>query len=64
MEDYNLACILTLPCYQRRGYGKSMGWAAITALRGFRVQVSPAFEAAAMQLALKQRQVCVLGWQQ
>lgn len=24
MEDYNLACILTLPCYQRRGYGKFM----------------------------------------
>ncbi|KAG8463613.1 hypothetical protein KFE25_003886 [Diacronema lutheri] len=23
-EDYNLACILTLPCYQRRGYGKFM----------------------------------------
>mmetsp|Transcript_23767 Transcript_23767/g.70562 ORF Transcript_23767/g.70562 Transcript_23767/m.70562 type:complete len:459 (-) Transcript_23767:321-1697(-) len=22
MEEYNLACILTLPCYQRRGYGK------------------------------------------
>ena len=21
-EEYNLACILTLPCYQRRGYGK------------------------------------------
>lgn len=21
-EDFNLACILTLPCYQRRGYGK------------------------------------------
>lgn len=23
-EDYNLACILTLPCYQRKGYGKFM----------------------------------------
>ena len=22
--EYNLACILTLPCYQRRGYGKLM----------------------------------------
>ena len=22
MEDYNVACILTLPPYQRRGYGK------------------------------------------
>ncbi len=22
MEDYNLACILTLPAYQRKGYGK------------------------------------------
>lgn len=22
MENYNLACILTLPAYQRRGYGK------------------------------------------
>ena len=22
MEDYNLACILTLPAYQRNGYGK------------------------------------------
>ncbi|CAG0891899.1 unnamed protein product [Cyprideis torosa] len=21
-EDYNVACILTLPCYQRKGYGK------------------------------------------
>ena len=21
-EGYNLACILTLPCYQRKGYGK------------------------------------------
>ena len=21
-EDYNLACILTLPCYQRKGYGR------------------------------------------
>ena len=21
-EEYNLACILTLPCYQRRGYGE------------------------------------------
>lgn len=21
-EGYNLACILTLPCYQKRGYGK------------------------------------------
>lgn len=21
-EDYNVACILTLPPYQRRGYGK------------------------------------------
>ena len=20
--EYNLACILTLPCYQRRGYGE------------------------------------------
>ena len=23
-EEYNLACILTLPCYQRKGYGKLM----------------------------------------
>eukprot|EP00798_Chlamydomonas_sp_ICE-L_P017489 gene17489-23794_t len=22
VEEYNLACILTLPCYQRKGYGK------------------------------------------
>ena len=22
MEEYNLACILTLPAYQRKGYGK------------------------------------------
>jgi histone acetyltransferase MYST1 len=21
-EGYNLACILTLPCYQKKGYGK------------------------------------------
>ena len=21
-EDYNVACILTLPCYQKMGYGK------------------------------------------
>ena len=21
-EDYNVACILTLPCYQRKGFGK------------------------------------------
>ncbi len=23
-EGYNLACILSLPCYQRRGYGKCL----------------------------------------
>ena len=23
-SEYNLACILTLPCYQRKGYGKLM----------------------------------------
>jgi histone acetyltransferase MYST1 len=24
LEEYNLACIMTLPCYQRRGYGRAL----------------------------------------